>query len=119
VSVFSGEVQSYGFPNAPGSFEIFVSLVDNKVVWITYTKKNYGTITKEDTERLLRLNANGYIWTQTDKPHALQGGHVTPVLYSAHLDGKVLMEAWIKGGSYMVIVTEDHLRSLERAENEN
>src|SRR6266481_6432704 len=66
-----GRGESYSFPNAPGSFEIFVSLVDNKVVWITYTKKNYGTITKEDTERLLRLNANGYIWTQTDKPHVL------------------------------------------------
>ncbi|HEY4780253.1 MAG TPA: hypothetical protein VIH54_00445 [Chthoniobacterales bacterium] len=67
----------------------------------------------------MRLNANGYIWTQTDTLGIYDNKHVrhaTGPVYSAHLDGKVVMQAWVKA-SYMVIVTEDYLRSMEQAEN--
>ena len=89
---------TYEFDHAGGPHTIIVRIYHEKVASIVYGHKNPNVFafTNAEIKELLFENANGYVWTWT-------GSNQKEVDYSAHLDGKVTMQAWYaKGGVYIM-----------------
>jgi hypothetical protein len=83
-----------------GDFAIYASFAaDGKCDCISYVVRegHDSRMTPKQAETLLRLNANGYIWTRTD---------TTPkeVDYSAHMDGKIAYQAFYSQGKKELMI---------------
>ena len=78
-----------------GHYIVYVSFSDGKCDCISYIGQN--GITSKQAKILLQLNANGYIWTQTNSTSKAMD-------YSAHLDGKVSMQAFYAPGKSQLMI---------------
>jgi hypothetical protein len=92
------------FQNPPngstgGEYNIYASFSDGECVSVSYN--GIHGITSKQAVALLRLNSNGYIWTRT-------GSTPKEIDYSAHFDGKVVMQAFYAAGkSQLMIATSE------------
>jgi hypothetical protein len=83
-----------------GDFAIYASFAaGGKCDCISYVVRegHESRMTPNQAQTLLRLNANGYIWTRTD---------TTPkeVDYSAHMDGKIAYQAFYSQGKKQLMI---------------
>jgi hypothetical protein len=85
---------------------IIAEFADGLCLSIMYSIKNNGPIiTRSEAEILLRENANGYIWTRT---RTSPKGEID---YSAHLEGRVFLEAFFAPWKFLWIETEEKVRN--------
>jgi hypothetical protein len=92
---------AYEFANAGGAFSIYVRFLEGKVAFVSYRHKDPSkfSFTKQEIDKLLFENANGYVWTRV-------GSNTKEVDYSAHLDGRVAMQAWYAKGAVAIATSE-------------
>jgi hypothetical protein len=102
-------VKGCRFENPPdgstgGDYDILAFFTAGKCDCIIYHSKDFeqrlSHISAKQIEILLRLNSNGYIWTRVSATSK-------EIDYSAHLDGKVVMQAFYANKEGLMIATSD------------